>query len=353
MENESSPRPSRRRRVWAVFSSILAILLLACLLAAGSFVAWVHARRGEFHPRHRGFVRFALCQIDSRVGDIRWNFLHAMDYAQDAVRHGADVVILPEFSFTTVHDVRTRLSCFNILERPEYASRLSEFTLNNGCYLFFNHPSVTNVNHRMHVYNTSYVMGPDGQLVTNYCKQAMALIDKRCFIKPGSVDVLARLPFGNVGMMICKDAYYPNHFPMYHDADVIAIQFAHIVNWGDTNAPTGLQEPMAEPATHNIPHVANLCTRQFQKPLLMVNKTGMEDMYGYVGGSRVVVANGSCIAKANSHADILYADFLLDESGRIRSDRHPVIPKNPTDYEVDKKWEKHVRSLLRLAPKVP
>lgn len=353
MDAKSSTRPSRRRRVWAVFSSILAVLLLTCLLVAGVFFAWVHSRRGEFQPKHQGFVRFALCQIDSRVGDIRWNFLHAMDYAQEAVRHGADVVVLPEFSFTTVHDVRTRLACFNILERPEYAERLSEFTLNNGCYLFFNHPSVTNVYGRLNTYNTSYVMGPDGLLLTNYCKQAMALIDKRCFLKPGSVDVMAQLPFGNVGMMICKDAYFPDHFPSYHEADVIAIQFAHIVNWGDTNAPTGLQEPMAAGAMNNFPHVANLCTKQFHKPLLMVNKTGMEDTYGYIGGSRVVVGNGTCIAKANSCTGILYADFPLNESGRIDSSRHPIIPENPTDYVVDKKWKKHVRSLLRLAPKIP
>ena len=347
------PKPSFARRAWRVFASVVAIAVVAAALVAAAFLGWAHARRGRFLPKHPGFVRFALCQYDSRSGDTRRNILHALEYADEAVRHGADVVILPEFSFATVHDVRSKFACFNLLERPELAGRLSDFTRRNGCYLLYNHPLVvTNESPKKLVYNQSCLLGPDGAVVVDYCKQAMALIDIRCGITPGTEDVVARLPFGNLGLMICKDAYYPNHFPSFQDADVVVIQFAHIVNWGPDLPPNGLREPIAE-APRNFPHVANLCTSALRKPLLMVNKTGLEDTYAYIGGSRVVIANGMTIAQANSYCDILYADFILNADGRIDPNQHPVIPEAPVDYETGSRWSRLRRSLLRLAARVP
>ncbi len=347
------PKAPLALRAWRLFSSILAIALVAAALVAAAFVGWARSRRGEFHPHHRGFVRFALCQYDTRTGDIRHNLLHALDFADEAVRHGADVVLLPEFSFASVHDVRSKLACFNILEREELAGRLSDFTRRHGCYLLFNHPFVvTNESPKKIVYNTSYLMGPDGAVCAEYRKQAMALLDIRCSLSPGKTDVVADLPFGRLGLMICKDAYYPEHFPSFSDADVVAIQFAHIVNWGPDLPPNGLREPIAE-APANFPRVSRLCTSVLRKPLLMVNKTGMEDVYAYIGGSRVVVANGTTVALAASHSDILYADFPLDENGRIDPERHPIIPESPVDYGGDTRLKRFRRSLLRLAAKVP
>ena len=231
---------------------------------------------------------------------------------------GADVVILPEFSFTSVHDLRTRAAYFNILERPEYARRLAEFTRANGCYLFFNHPFTTNdiPGARPSYYNTSYVLGPDGALVTNYVKQALALLDHRCEMRPGDRDVVAGLPFGRVGMMICKDSSYPDHFREYGGADLVAIQFAHITHWSENPVPSGLRETTAS-VTNTMARVSAACVRALHKPLLMVNKTGLEDEFAYIGDSRVVVANGTTISRAGSDCAILYADFPLGPDGRI------------------------------------
>lgn len=347
------PKASRARRVWRVFSNVLAITVIAAALVAAAFVGWAHFRRGRFHQHHEGFVRFALCQYDTRTGDVRNNLLHALDFADEAVRHGADVVILPEFSFASVHDVRTRFAFFNILERKNLAGRLSDFTRRNGCYLLFNHPCVvTNETPKSMVYNTSYLMGPDGAVCAEYNKQAMALLDIRCRFTPGKSDVVAHLPFGNLGLMICKDSYFPARFPTFTEADVIAIQFAHIVNWGPDLPPNGLRESIAD-ALDNFPRVSRRCTNTFRKPLLMVNKSGLEDVYAYIGGSRVVIANGTTIALANSYCDILYADFPLGEDGRIDPDRHPVIPESPVDYDGGSRLRRFRRSLLRLAAKVP
>ena len=340
------------------FAILFATAAALMLLASAAFVVFVHVRRGEFHRRHHKFIRFALCQYDSRVGDLRWSFLHAMGYADEAVRNGADVIVLPEFSFTTLHDVRSSEAMFNILERPEFADRLIDFTRRNGCYLFFNHPYVTNeVGNatRPLFQNTSYVMGPDGGIVTNYVKQALALVDKRCGFSPGHADVMAHLPFGKVGLMICKDSSYPDHFLLYRDADLVTVQFAHITHWANTPAPSGLHEPTSSVLDKMGP-ISQECVDIFRRPILMVNKSGLEGEFAYVGDSRVVIANGTSIASAGSDCRILYVDFPLGRDGRIDRSRHPRIPENPVDYKIHHNhpwlWKLR-RKLLRLEPRIP
>lgn len=346
------------KRFLRILGRLVALLVLLILLAVGAFVGWVYHSRGSFRPKHNGFVRFALCQYDARVGDIRWSFLHALDYANEAVRHGADVVVLPEFSFTTVHDIRTKEAYFNILERPEYVRRLTDFTSVHGCYLFFNHPYTTNdipSYPKPSHYNVSYVMGPGGVLVTNYVKQALALLDHRCEMRAGDTDVIAKLPFGKVGMMICKDSSYPNHFWAYNDADLVTIQFAHITHWSNNPAPNGLRETTAS-VTNTMARVSAACALTLHKPHLLVNKSGLEDEFAYIGDSRVTIANGTTIAYAGSDCTILYADFPLDEDGRIDPNRHPSIPEKPVDYEVGGPHaglRKFRRSLLRFAQRLP
>ncbi len=357
MTDSSSGPTSALSRFFRCLRRLLATTLAVALLCVLGFIIVVYARRGEFRPKHRGFVRFALCQYDARVGDIRWSFFHALDYAREAVRHGADVVILPEFSFSSVHDIRSGPGHFNILERPEYHRRLSAFTRNNGCYLFFNHSFTTNdpVTSRPSFFNTSYVMGPDGEIMASYRKRLMALLDKRLKFKPGYDPVIVDLPFARIGMMICKDSYDPTIFKKYREADLVTIQFSHITHWGTNNVPIGLDEPTWT-VMDSLSHAADACVGVFRKPLLMVNKSGLEDEFACIGDSRIIIPNGTAIAHAGSDCCILYADFPLGPDGRIDPARHPIIPTDPTDYELRTPFAwfwKLRRSLHRIASSLP
>jgi len=352
------PRSRSFRRLLRGIGGFLAWVLLAALLVALAGIAAVHLRRGAFRPKHRGFVRFALCQYDARVGDIRWSFLHAMDFAREAVRHGADVVVLPEFSFSSLHDVRTREAVFDIWQRPGFAERLDGFVRRNGCYLVFNHSVLSDDPDRpgrtVHR-NVSQVLGPDGTLLATYAKRELAWVDRRCGFAPGEEETIVEFPFGKIGMMICKDSAFPERFAAYRDADAVLIQFAHLSHWGTTPQPFGLREPTST-VGDKMAVVSQACVDVLRKPLLMVNKSGLEDEFAYIGDSRVVAANGTCLAAANSDCRILYADFPLDANGRIDAARHPVIPDNPVDWNVEGRFprlRKLRRSLLRLEAKIP
>ena len=353
---QSSGQPSLRRRIGCgrraiVIASFSAIAII--LAAVSAFLFWAYSRRGRFLQKHSDFIRFALCQYDTPPGDIDRNVGIALENANQAVLHGADFVVLPEFSFAAMCDVSSGLACSNVLDREEIASRLLDFTRRHGCYLLFNHPFTTfNEAGETNLYNKSFLIGPDGGVCTEYCKQVMALIDSACGISPGDTDVIARLPFGNIGLMICKDSKFPGKFPSFDNVDIIIIQFAHIVNWGDADPPIGLQDPIAEAPT-NIQSVVKLVSDAFHKPLLMVNKTGLEGLYAYVGGTRVIAADGKTAALANSCREILYVDFHLDGNGRIDRNRPPTIPESPEDYPDTTRIDRISRFLRQSAARLP
>lgn len=317
------------RMLLAILACTVSAAVVVSLAVAAVFVAFVRAGRGEFRPQHPGFIRFAICQYDSRIGDPDWNFDHAMAYAEEAVRHGADVVVLPEFSFSTVHDVRSKRSWFNLEEVPRLTNTLCSFTRRHHAFLFVNHGR-TFGDRRQHHLNETTLFGPDGAEWTRYDKCFMALIDQRVNYGPGDGPVVAELPFARIGMLICKDTSMPDAYAdAYADADLLLAQFGYITHWGDRWVPRGLRDLPAKAALA-FDEIAGLWTGLFRKPMLMANKTGLEDDFAFLGGSRVVAADGRTVALANSDACVLYVDFPLKDDGRI-DPSSPTVPENPTD----------------------
>ena len=349
-----SPSPAAKagfgRKVARFFKITLAALVAAGVLAVIGFVVVVRANRGTFRPCHPGTLRFALCQNASRVGDIRHNILAALDLAEEASRHGADFIVFPEFSFTAVHDIRRGWAWENIAEKPELQGRLSSFARRHGCYLLYNHP-YTFGEKRQHHYNETTLMGPDGMVVTNYQKHIPALLDQRCNLGPGPGPVIARLPFGDIGLMVCRDTTQPLRFAEYKDTDLVVAQFAVISHWGPTLQPPGLRMRPDEARHAFFDAIPNLVSA-FHRPILMVNKTGLEDEFVYLGGSIAVDEAGERVAQANNGEEILYVDFALDENGRIDGSR-PAEPEFPSDRPLDGSAKKFRQGLRRLAAAIP
>jgi predicted amidohydrolase len=354
----SSPRSgmSLKRTARAIWKkTVLAVFACTVLVAFGlavfTLAEW--KSRGEFRPRHPGRVRFALCQYGSRVGDFVWNAAHALEYAEEAVRCGADVIVLPEYSFTTVHDLRAGRAWINLEEVPWLGKALGNFTRRHRCYLFANHAR-TFGKHRRRRVNESFLVGPDGKVVARYAKRFLALLDQRIDFDPGTNGaVVAELPFARVGMLICKDTGYSESFrEAFRDADLLLMQFGHIAHWGSGTAPTGLRASLAG-ATNVFPRVAEDWAEDHDgKPFLMVNKTGLEKEFAFAGGSRVFGADEKPLAVADSSESILYVDFPLDAAGRIDAAR-ATVPENPTD-RVKGGFARDLRTTLRrLAESIP
>lgn len=332
---------------WTVFGAAV-----ACALGAWGFVAAVRAGRGTFRAKQEGRIRFALCQYGSRVDGFRWSFEHAMAYAEEAVRHGADVVVLPEYSFTSAHDLRRGKAWVNLDEQPWMGPALADFARRHRCYVFANHGR-TFGQHRQHHLNETVIVGPGGEVEASYQKRFVALIDQRVRFGPSTNGpVVAELPFARAGLLICKDTEFPERFEnAYRDVDLLVAQFGNITHWGEEWSPRGLRDPIAL-ATNTFPQVAENWHAVFGKTMLMVNKSGVEDTFAFIGGSRVVDEDGQVVASANSDENILYVDFPVGEDGRIVAGS-PTVPDAPTDHVEGGHARKFRTALRRLAERVP
>ncbi len=52
-------------------------------------------------------LKIALCQYNTRINNLPWNLGHAIALAEEAFEQGAHYVILPEFSFSGMTELRS------------------------------------------------------------------------------------------------------------------------------------------------------------------------------------------------------------------------------------------------------
>lgn len=317
----------RHRKIW--WGVLLAALALA---GAWGCYRWMprKARRVD------GRLRVAVCQYDSRPGEYRWNVDHALRYAEEAADAGAGVIILPEYSFCTVADTVEGRAFFEMRHAmPWIGARLGRFCRRNRCYL------IANVSHEPRGTdplqpwrrNRTLVFDPRGRVVATYDKRFTAALDEFCHVGGGAADQPAvDLDFGRVGLMICKDTSYPKRFKhQYRGVDLIIAQFGHITDWTESpDDPPWLSNDM-DTVYEDFPDIGRDVCRRFACPAVFANKTGLEPIGVYAGGSCAVAPDGEIVASASFGGDILFVDFELDENGRIVRDAAPIPVEMPVD----------------------
>lgn len=307
----------------------MALAALAAVAVAWACWRWLprEARRVD------GRFRVAVCQYDSRPDSYRWNVEHALRYAREAASHGAGAIILPEYSFCTAADAlegRAYRTMRHMMRR--LGPRLGRFCRRHRCYLFVNIPHEPRGGDpgKPLRYNRTLVYAPDGSVAATYDKNLAAVLDEFCQVSEGARRPPVDLDFGRVGLMICKDTAFPRKFKHYRDADLIVAQFGHITDWrATTNDPPWLVNGIAT-ADDDFPDIAARLCETIPLPAVFANKTGMEPEGCYTGGSCAVDAGGRVVARAGYGGDVFYADFELDENGRIRPGASPIPYEPPS-----------------------
>lgn len=269
----------------------------------------------------------ALCQYDSRPGAYRWNAEHALRYAREAVKNGASVIVLPEYSFCTAADALDG-SAFGKMRRAMrwLGPCLARFCRRYRCHLFVNipHESKEADKHAPTRRNRMLVYNPDGCVAAIYDKRNAAAIDILAQVREGDSMPPVDLEFGRVGLMICRDTKDPQDFTHYCGVDLLVVQFAHIAGWNGTKHDPEWMFTEMEEAPGEFPRLARELCPAFDCPALFANKTGLESDGVYTGGSCVADEDGTLIARAGFGGDVLYADFELDEDGRLKEGIPPV-----------------------------
>jgi predicted amidohydrolase len=166
------------------------------------------------------------------------------------------------------------------------------------------------------VHDETRVLAPDGQVAATYHKRILALMDMAASFAPGKYAGVVELPFARIGLLVCKDAFFPEHGSgAYADADILIGQFAH----------PGVKNGTAEEARlFPSPRVALKELRYVSagwshlgKPFLAVNKIGRDGHYSLVGGSHATDAAGRAVADIGVAPGTLLVDFPLGPDGHV------------------------------------
>jgi len=169
-------------------------------------------------------MRVAVVQTCSN-DDLEANLSSAREAIAAAAGRGAALIALPEnFAY-----MRREGAPFPCVQGPdgEIVRFLSDEARRHGVWLLGGtFPEAIPDDRR--VYNTSVLMAPDGNEVARYRKIHLFDVDigdggedsyrESAHIAPGEAVVVAKTPFGGVGMSVCYDLRFPELYRRHADA---------------------------------------------------------------------------------------------------------------------------------------
>lgn len=286
------------------------------LVATGEIVR-LYAVWKEYEPKTPGRMRFALCQIPSGKFPASQRIDKTFAWAKKRLTGAEDAIVFPEFTFATFKEEATAW-------KKEKAAwkKAAAFAKKYRAYVFVNHPSRTE-GKKSRIYSETRVFAPDGTVAAVYRKRVLASMDRAAGYSSGPKAVMAHLPFANVGILICKDAFRPKKgFKPYAKADVLLVQFAHpgIVNRKAKEAET-FETPAGE---RKHLRDSRKGWKKLGKPYMAVNKVGTDGIYTLAGGTFAAKASGKVVTGLEMKADVLFVDYALNASRCIEPTPFPV-----------------------------
>ena len=277
-------------------------------------------------------LRVALCQVNPTVGDLSGNVARARAALSRAEAAGADVAVLPELSITGYPPE-------DLVLRPGFvaASRaaLDEFASRTGrCAAVVGFvdgegespravADIAGVDSFSHAYNAVAVCA-HGRVYGVYRKRHLPnydVFDEARHFRPGlEAPPLFEIGGVAVGVTVCEDAWVPDG-PV---SDLARAGARLVLNVNGSPFRGGKQAVREEVIRRRV--------AESGVPVVHVNLVGGQDELVFDGGSFVVAADGSLIARSLSFAetvDVVDVDLPSAAGPASGGTSSPAVPVTP------------------------
>ena len=172
-------------------------------------------------------------------------------------------------------------------------------------------------------YDASCLITPEGELQgiqkMVHIAQAEQFYEQDYYTPSDDGFLVFPTPHGNIGIVVCFDRHYPESIrtESLRGADLILVPTAN------TKA-----EPMEM-------FEWEIRVQAFQNcvPIVMCNRTGLEDEMDFAGESIAVDENGALLAKADDKEQLLYADIDLAQTSKTKAKRPYLSLRRLKTYE--------------------
>ena len=250
-------------------------------------------------------VRVAVVQFDPQAGVAHtpYNLDRSLALAGQAVRGGANLIVLPELA-NTGYSFQNRQEAFLHAEAVPQGPSVQawvNFAQEHRIYLAAGVAECDGVQ----LFDTAVLVGPDG-FIGKY-RKAHLWNEEKLWFTPGDLGFpVFDTPIGRIGLLICWDIWFPEvpRLLSQQGADIIC----SLNNWVWTQPPlfdeTG--KCMASYLTITAAHVNNVF-------IAAANRVGSDRGERFLGCSLIAGTNGWPLSEVASPIDeaVLFADIDL------------------------------------------
>ena len=254
--------------------------------------------------------RAAAAQTLARLGDVQYNIEISTQLVNEAVRQGAELVVLPE-CMNTGYLFDSADHCRALAESVPDGAFVSAMSALARKHDIFIASGITEWDGtRGRIFNSGVMLDRRGEVAVHYHKQFLATHDQNWFSFGERGCPVVDTDLGRIGLMICFDGRIPEI------ARSLALQGAEIIV-DMANFFAMDQADMWGPA------------RSYENGVWLVaaTKAGYERSIYYPGGSMIVDPNGRVVAK-----------MPYDRHGVIVADVEPELAHDKTIYAANDKF---------------
>lgn len=244
-------------------------------------------------------LKIASLQLSLREGDVEGNSAKALAFLGQAGGAGVTLAVLPEmwwagFSYRRLPELAEGT--------PGSLAAVGEVARKHGMTVVGGWPEKDGDR----IYNTAYVIGPDGAVAGSYRKiHLFSPMKEDVFLSSGDSPVVCDTEFGRIGLLLCYDLRFPEL------SRRLALQGAEI-----------LVVPSQWPEVR-IDHFWTLLrARAIENQLFVVgaNRAGKGGKVLFGGYSGVIDPRGETCGECGSHECVAMAEIDLDRVAEVRSE---------------------------------
>lgn len=235
-------------------------------------------------------TRIAFLHLAPILGNVAHNRALVEEAVTKAAQEGAGWIITPELcicGYGFAGDIGTEW----VLPQPDpWMQQICCLAARLQVSLFLSHPERDPQSGQL--YNTVFVITPDGQIVGKHRKINVIPIAEG-WSSPGVCTVPVSIPPAHVGILICADAY----------------SMKHAQNLKRLGAELLVSSASWAPGEYGPNGEWEQCTRATGLPLLVCNRTGVDRTLDFTGAVSAVVQDGQRVLSLQSAISTI---FIID-----------------------------------------
>lgn len=244
-------------------------------------------------------LKVAAIQMSLREGDVEGNAAKAHASLDEAGREGVRLAVLPEMWWTGFS--YRRLESFAD-DTPESLRAVGAIARRHGMTVVGSWPEKEGDK----VFNTAFVVGPDGAVLGSYRKAHLfSPMKEDLFLAAGSSAAVLETPAGRLGVALCYDLRFPEHIRR------LALDGAEVIV-----VPSQWPE-------ERIEHFWTLLrARAIENQLFVIgaNRSGQGGKIRFGGYSGIIGPRGEAWAECGSDESIAFTEIDLDQVAEARKE---------------------------------